>query len=188
MTAARKATTRRQVWVALLRGVNLGARNKVAMPRLRELFDELGYDDVTTYLQSGNVLFRSPASRGALKRAIESEIRDRLGLEIAVVLRTKSQLRATVAGNTFAERQSDPTKLHVTFLATTPAAGLARELEEKRFEPDELRVAGDAVYLHCPGGYGRSKLSNTYFEKALGVVGTTRNWRTVTALAELASA
>jgi uncharacterized protein (DUF1697 family) len=178
---------RRQTWVALLRGVNLGARNKISMAQLRQLFDELGHDDVTTYLQSGNVLFRGPGRRDELTRTLEHQIGRRFGHDTRVILRTKSELRATVAGNSFADGQPDPTKLHVTFLAAAPRRALAAALEQKRFEPDEFRVTRDAVYLHCPQGYGRSKLSNTLFEKELGVVATTRNWRTVTALAELAN-
>jgi uncharacterized protein (DUF1697 family) len=182
-----KSRARRQTWVALLRGVNLGARNKIAMPRLRELFEELGSDDVATYVQSGNVVFRSAARRDELAKTIGSEIRSRFGLEITVVLHTKSQLRAIVAGNTFAHDQQDPTKLHVTFLAEPPRRDRAAALRMKQFEPDEFRVTRQAVYLHCPQGYGRSKLSNAFFEQELGVAATTRNWRTVTALAELAA-
>jgi uncharacterized protein (DUF1697 family) len=179
---------RQQTWVALLRGINLRAHNRISMPNLRELFEELGYDDVATYLQSGNVLFRSTAPRPALTRAIEGEIRGRLGLDVNVLLRTKSELRTTVADNTFAEGQPDPKKLHVTFLAGPPERSKTTALQKKQFEPDEFRVTRHAVYVHCPQGYGRSKLSNAFFEKQLGVVATTRNWRTVTALAELARA
>ena len=113
---------------------------------------------------------------------------DRFGLDVSVILRTRSELGATIKANSFAGRQSDPTKLHVTFLATAPGRERVAALEEKRFEPDEFFVKRDAVYLHCPHGYGQSKLSNAFFEQQLGVVGTTRNWRTVTVLAELAAA
>jgi uncharacterized protein (DUF1697 family) len=189
VTAAKtKPGARRQTWVALLRGVNLGERNKLSMRDLRGLFVELGHADVETYLQSGNVLFRSPAPRRELTQAIAAGIRGRFGLDVSVILRTRSELRTTVEGNGFAGRQSDPTKLHVTFLATAPRPERVAALETKRFEPDEFRVTRGAVYLHCPQGYGRSKLSNAFFEQQLGVVGTTRNWRTVTALAELAGA
>jgi uncharacterized protein (DUF1697 family) len=172
-----------QTWIALLRGINLGARNKVPMAELRELFEELGAEDVKTYVQSGNVVFHSSLARDKLKRAIEDAIRSRFGLDIMVVLATKEELDALVAANPFAADQPDPTKLHVTFLAEAPRGD---PLAERRFEPDDFLVAGVAVYLHCPQGYGRSKLSNAFFEKQLGVAATTRNWRTVTALAELA--
>jgi uncharacterized protein (DUF1697 family) len=188
MTGARSGGgARRQTWVALLRGVNLGARNKVSMARLRELFEELGHDDVATYVQSGNVLFHSATPRDKLITTIQSGIRDQFGLDITVLLRTKSELRAAVTGNTFANRQRDPTKLHVTFLAETPLRGRVAALRKQRFEPDEFRVVRSVVYLHCPHGYGKSKLSNALFEKELGVAATTRNWRTVTTLAELAN-
>jgi uncharacterized protein (DUF1697 family) len=181
-----KGRTGPQTWVALLRGVNLGARNKVSMADLRELFRDLGAEDVTTYVQSGNVVFRSSAARGDLVQAIENEIRSRTGIDLTVVLRTKEELARLVAGNPFAH-QPDPTKLHVTFLAAPPDRRRVDALAEKRFEPDEFRVTQDAAYLHCPGGYGRSKLSNAFFETHLGVAATTRNWRTVTTLADLAS-
>jgi uncharacterized protein (DUF1697 family) len=175
-------------YVALLRGINLGGRNRVSMPELRELFVALGSEDVETYVQSGNVVFVSSARSAAkLTTAIEERIAGDLGLEVTVILRTRSQLAKLLAGNPFAKREKDPVKLHVTFLAARPAAARVRELDAKYGEPDGFRVVGHDVYLHTPGGYGRSKLSNAYFERRLGVPATTRNWKTVTALAELAA-
>jgi uncharacterized protein (DUF1697 family) len=175
-------------YVALLRGVNLGARNKVSMADLRTLIESLGGEYVQTYVQSGNVVFKSRVRSAAkLARDIEQRIGRELGLEIRVVLRTDEQLAKIVAGNPFAASQSEGTKLHVTFLAEAPKASLTRALEPEAFEPDEFKIKGREVYLHTPKGYGTSKLSNAYFEKQLGVAGTTRNWNTVTKLAELAS-
>jgi uncharacterized protein (DUF1697 family) len=173
-------------YVALLRGINLGARNKVAMADLRELFTELGAEDVSTYVQSGNVVFSSGLARAKLEKAVVEKIKDSLGLELAVVVLTEAELARVVTANPFAKAQSDPLKLHVTFLGKKPAAKNVGALKELEFEPDEFEVAPKAVYLHCPQGYGRSKLSNAFFEKQLGVPATTRNWRTVTTLAELA--
>ena len=158
------------------------------MSGLRELVAGLGAEDVTTYVQSGNVVFRRSGTRDDLTLAIENEIRRRLGLDVTVVLRTGAEFVKLVAANPFAEAEPDETKLHVTFLAKPPAGGRVGALEQKRFDPDEFRVTPGAVYLHCPEGYGRSKLSNAFFEKQLDVAATTRNWRTVTALAERASA
>jgi uncharacterized protein (DUF1697 family) len=174
-------------YVALLRGINLGSRNRVSMPDLRELFLALGSENVETYVQSGNVVFES-ATRDAAKLTaeIEKRIAGDLGLEVTVLLRTKAQLAKLLAGNPFSKSEKDPTKLHVTFLAAKPAAARVRELDAKYGDPDEFRVVGPDVYLHTPGGYGRSKLSNAYFERRLGVPATTRNWKTVTKLAELA--
>ena len=188
MLRASKAGSSLKTYVALLRGINLGARNKVSMADLRALFAGLGADDVATYAQSGNVVFRSSDSPGKLTEAIEKRIRRDLGLDVTVLVRTQRQLAKLAAANPFADDVSDPTKLHVTFLADKPDSARVRRLDPKSAEPDEFRVTGQEVYLHCPNGYGRSKLSNSYFEKHLGVPATTRNWRTVTKLADLASA
>jgi uncharacterized protein (DUF1697 family) len=178
-----------QRYVALLRAVNLGARNKVSMKDLRALCEELGLEDVTTYVQSGNVVFTSAAgSETEAAAQIERELDSCLGLTVTVLVRSGEQLAEIVAANPFRDRGSEPTRLHVTFLAAAPADDAVGELAAESFEPDEFEVVGREVYLHCPGGYGKSKLSNAYFERKLGVVGTTRNWRTVTTLAELAQA
>jgi uncharacterized protein (DUF1697 family) len=175
-------------YVALLRGINLGARNKVSMADLRELFHALGAEDVATYLQSGNVVFKSRAEAAELVGAIQDRIRSDLGLDVTVLVRTSGELGQVLARNPFAKSGREPTRLHVTFLAETPPPARVRKLDPKHSEPDEFEIVGREVYLHTPNGYGRSKLSNAYFEKQLGVAATTRNWRTVTNLAELASA
>jgi uncharacterized protein (DUF1697 family) len=180
------ATGRRQTFVALLRGVNLGSRNKVAMGDLRALFDELGYEDAQTYLQSGNVVFGGRGSAASIGKDLEGALERELGLAVRIVLRTKTQLRRAVTSNPFVGRQSDPKKLLVSFLAEAPSRAAVRALDPHAHPPDEFHVAGREVYLHCPNGYGRTKIGNAYFERRLGVVGTNRNWRTVTALAELA--
>jgi uncharacterized protein (DUF1697 family) len=178
-----------QTYVALLRGINLGARNKVSMADLRALVVALGGEDVATYVQSGNVIFKSPVrSPATLTRAIEERIDRDLGLRVPVLLRKPAQLAEVLTGNPFATGKAEPASLHVTFLAETPRRTRVRELEARDFDPDELRVVGREVYLHCPTGYGRTKLGNAYLEKQLDVAATTRNWKTVTKLAELATA
>ena len=176
-------------YVSLLRGVNLGARNKVPMADLRTLFESLGAEDVQTYVQSGNVVFKSRQRDAAkLSAEIERRIGRELALDIKVMLRTSAQLAKIVASNPFAASQGEGTRLHVTFLADAPTRARLRTLESTAFAPDEFQVQGREVYLHTPNGYGRSKLSNAYFEKQLDVAATTRNWNTVTKLAELAAA
>jgi uncharacterized protein (DUF1697 family) len=188
MARGKKPGGRRKTYVALVRGINVGGRKRVSMPDLRALVASLGAEDVATYVQSGNVIFKSADSSGKLIEFIEKRIRRDLGLSVTVLLRTRPQLAKVLAGNPFAGGGRELTKLHVTFLADKPDRARIRELDPERAEPDEFRVVGQEIYLYCPAGYGRSKLTNAYFEKQLGVVATTRNWKTVTKLAERASA
>jgi len=170
-------------YVALLRGINVGAHRRISMADLRSLFDELGCAEARTYLQSGNVVFESNRSASRLAPALERAIADRLAPDVSVLLRAKSELTKVTDANPFAAHEQS--KLHVTFLAKRPTRGRAAALDPTAGAPDEFRLLGRELYLYYPGGYGRSKLSNAYFEKALGVAATTRNWKTVTALAEL---
>lgn len=173
-------------YVALLRAVNLGSRNKISMPALRELFAELGCSEVSTYVQSGNVVFKSGSSAARLASTVEKEIERTFGARIAVLLRTQAQLSRTVAANPYAGKVDDPTKLHVTFLAAKPSAALVRALPTT--DPSgEFRVVGREIFGYFPNGYGRTKLTNAFFERKLQAVATSRNWRTVTKLAELSA-
>ena len=173
-------------YVALLRGVNLGARNKVPMPALRAAVEELGFDEVATYVQSGNVVFRGAAQREpALVRSLERTIHRAFGLDVAVLVRTGAQLARVHADNPFLRR--DPATLHVTFLADRPSAAARRGLPDDN-GPDRLALRGREVYLWCPKGYGRTKLTNAWIEARLGARATTRNWRTVVTLGELSAA
>jgi uncharacterized protein (DUF1697 family) len=170
---------------ALLRGINLGSHKRMAMADLRALVEGVGCDDVRTYVQSGNVVFRSARGAADLARAIARAIDKQLGLDVTVVIRTDRQLRDLVANNPFIRSKIQPKTLYVTFLAERPDRSRVQELLEGSFEPERFEVAGEDVYLYFPHGYGRVKLNNATLERGLGVAATTRNWRTVTALAEL---
>jgi uncharacterized protein (DUF1697 family) len=175
-------------YVALLRGINVGGRTRVGMDDLRRLFDALGHADVKSYLQSGNVLFTSPAEDSSrLAGDVERRIAKELGLTLTVLLRTADDLAQVVDNNPFLDRETDPATLHVTFLADAPHPERVARLERPRGEPDDFSLAGRELYLHCPNGYGRTKLNNAYVERRLGLAATTRNWRTVTTLCDLAS-
>jgi uncharacterized protein (DUF1697 family) len=177
-------------YVAMLRSINIGSRNRIAMPDLRALVESLGYGDVTTYLQSGNVVLSGKGSASSVAGSITEAIKDQLGLEVPVVVRTKSQLEKIAASSPYAEVEGDPKLFHVTFLAEAPKGESLKKLAgpPDRFGNDEFKVVGPDVYLYIPGGYGETKLNNSFFEKRLGVVATTRNWRSVTALAEMVGA
>ncbi len=169
------------IFVALVRGINLGARNRLAMADLRRVVEEAGGVEVRTHLQSGNAVFRSSAGGAKLEHALAKGLHA-LGLDVAVIVRSARQMVQIKTGNPFPAASS-----HVTFLAAKPAAARIRSFEAGDYGPDDLRVTSGAVYLHCPKGYGRSKLSNAFIERQLGVAATTRNWRTVAALADLAA-
>jgi uncharacterized protein (DUF1697 family) len=172
----------------MLRSINIGARNRIAMPDLRALVESLGFDDVSTYLQSGNVVLSGKGSASAVAASIEAAIHSELGLTVPVIVRTTSQMETITGSSPYGEVEGDPRLFHVTFLAETPGGESLKKLAgpPDRFGDDEFKVVGQDVYLYVPGGYGETKLNNSFFEKRLGVVATTRNWRSVTALAEMA--
>ena len=174
-------------YIALLRGINVSGHRPVKMDRLRELLDALGHTDVSTYLQSGNVVFHTQRrTPGELASTIGRRIAKDLGLDVAVIVRTKQELAKVVGGNPFATRGVDAAHLHVTFLRERPTTAIVRAVEPASYLPDTFAIAGREVYLRCPNGYGRTKLNNAFFERTLGTTATTRNWKTVTALLDLA--
>jgi len=169
-------------YVALVRGINVGGRAVMSMAQLRGACTDLGCEDVQTYVQSGNVLFRSTATAARLVPAMERRLGEELGRPARVVLRTRSQLVDVLRRNPLSGGGRDDAKLHVTFLADRPAPSLVAALDTGAYLPEEFRVTTTAVYVHCPGGYGRSKITNNFFERALGVAATTRSLKTVTEL------
>jgi uncharacterized protein (DUF1697 family) len=173
-------------YVALLRGINLGARNRVAMADLRALLEGLGATEVRTLVASGNAVFASRATAARLQNSIEAALKRDLGVPARVLVRTGAELARTVKGNPFLKRGAQPGHLYVTFLEASPSKARVAELMEFDLEDDAIAVVGRDVYLHAPNGYGRSKLSNVNLERRLGVAGTTRNWNSVTRLAEMA--
>ncbi|KOX08493.1 DUF1697 domain-containing protein [Streptomyces sp. NRRL B-3648] len=195
-------------YIALLRGINVGGSARIAMKDLRALFAGMGFEDVRTYLQSGNVVFRTPAATTTAKSdatasavpaaagpqgpadlavSIERRIADDLGVTCTVLLRTGDSLARTLAANPYRDREDDPAKLHVTFLAQEPTAEQAARLAVPAGETAVYTLAGDEIHLHVPDGYGRTRLNNTFIERRLGMRATTRNWKTVTALHRLAA-
>ena len=169
--------------VALLRGINLGAKNRVPMPALRGYVEAAGGDNVRTHLQSGNVVFEAPdAALATIGAAITERLRDDLGLTVPVVLLTANELRMMAAANPFLRAGRPEDELHLMVLGAEPDPERVAALDPDRSPGDAFAVAGRAIFLHCPNGVARSKLTNAWFDRALGVVSTSRNWRTVTAL------
>jgi uncharacterized protein (DUF1697 family) len=169
-------------WVALLRAVNLGARNRVPMAQLRTLLEDAGYGNVLTYIASGNVLLDGPAGRKALGSDLERLVLDAFGVTTAAIVRKPRELAATIDAHPF----DHPSETHVGFLAARPAKAAADRLEEAA-GAERVVLAGTELYLQLPRGVHGSRLSNARIESLLGVPVTLRNWRTVVALAELAA-
>jgi uncharacterized protein (DUF1697 family) len=175
--------------VALLRGINLAGKNRVAMTTLCAFFVEAGCDDVAAYIQSGNVVFTAaPELAARLPELIQKRLAGDLGLTVPLVTRTRDELAAIVAGNPFLAEGVDPALLHVSFLAGTPTKTSIAGLDPQRSPPDRFVVRGREIYLCLPNGAGRTKLSNDFFDRRLGTVSTARNWRTVGKLLALADA
>jgi uncharacterized protein (DUF1697 family) len=172
--------------VVLLRGINIGSRNRVSMPALREALEEAGFTDVQTYLQSGNIVVESRAKPETVRKKVEQLIEQRFGLEIAVVVRTRAELAAVVKRNPHAKVATNPKAYQVTFLEQKLPAKTVRELEEAAADDERVVVSGREVYAWHPQTIARSKLWAKLAGKDLGVTATSRNWTTVEALVELA--
>lgn len=174
-------------YVALLRGINVSGQKKITMPDLQKLVGALGHADVSTYIQSGNVIFRSSATNPAgVAIGIEEAIERDLGFTVTVVLRTRDELGHVIETNPFLRPGIDLAHLHVTFLTNLPTSAVLSSLNVQTVGPDEFRALGREIYLHCPQGYGRTKLNNAFWERRLHIAATTRNWNTVTRLFQLA--
>jgi uncharacterized protein (DUF1697 family) len=174
------------VVVSMLRGVNVGGHNLIKMDALRALYESLGLQDPQTYVQSGNVIFRTKErDLSRLARQIENEIERRVGFRPGVILRTSADLRDVIKKNPFAHRDLDASKLLVTFLAIDPAPDAREALLRIEPDPEELRVSGRELYIYFPNGMGRSKLP-PLLDRILKNSSTARNWNTVTRLLAMA--
>ncbi|QRX91685.1 DUF1697 domain-containing protein [Streptomyces noursei] len=176
--------------IALLRGINVGGHNSFPKARQLELARSLGLADVTVLLQTGNIVFADPGTPPKeTARRFEERIAAELGLTVPVLVRTRDELAATVAGNPFPSAVPEPKTLHVTFLSEAPTDTARLDaLDQAAYAPDQFRLIGRELFLWCPGGSGRSRLAEAVGRARLGVTATARNWNTVTKLLALADA
>ena len=176
-------------YVAMLRGINVSGSKMIKMEALRASFEALGFTNVRTYVQSGNVVFT--ARQGAvapLSLRIAARIKSDFGFDVPVLVLAAEQIARVVEENPFSGKKGiDPTKLHVTFLAAAPEAAGLKKMERVFSGRDQFQCLATSIYLVCPDGYGRTKLNNNAFERALRIGATTRNWKTVTTLAAMAA-
>ncbi len=174
-------------YIALLRGINLGSHKRIKMADLVKAMELLGFKNVKTYLQSGNVIFEDDSTNEAkIAENIGIKINQIFGFQVNVIIRTEDELENIVKGNPFAKDANiQPDKLHVTFLSDMPDSETISDLDIKKDENEKFEVAGREVYLYCPNGYARTKLTNDVFEKKLNTTATTRNWKTTNKLLKI---
>jgi uncharacterized protein (DUF1697 family) len=175
-----------QAHVALLRGINVGGKNKLPMAELVALFRAAGARSVRTHIQSGNVLFGAePKALGRLVRDVEARLAKKLGGPIPLAVRNARDLVRVSQENPYLAAGIDPAELHVAFLAARPEKRRLAALDPRRSPGDAFTARGSELYLHLPNGVARTKLTNAYFDATLGTTSTLRNWRTVATLVTL---
>jgi uncharacterized protein (DUF1697 family) len=168
-------------YVAFLRGINVGGKNKIKMSDIKDLFESLSFKNVSTYLQSGNVVFDNENNHPELiSKKVENKIFHDLNLSIPIILRTHSQLKKIIINNPFLNnRIEDDDSIYVTFLNEKPNKQIIEKIQVIKSEPHEFIVSDKEIYLFCPYGYGKTKLNNNFFENKFKISATTRNWKTL---------
>lgn len=176
-------------YISIIRGINVSGQKLIKMTDLRQLYENLGFEKVTTYLQSGNVLFSSTEKdTRVLEELIASVIKNSFGFDVPVIVLKAETLEVIIRDNPFVhDEDKDVSFLYVTFLSASPLK--SPDLEKiltKRKPREEIAFVSNVVYLYCPNGYGTTKLNNNFLETKLKVKATTRNWKTTTELLKLA--
>ena len=177
-------------YVSMIRGINIGGK-KVKMDRLKELYRSLDFKNIKTYIQSGNVIFESTESDATkLSRVIEKRMAEVFNFDVKVLIRTKNEMINVINENPF--KHEDIKLIYVTFLSDNPSEKLIKDLtrsidENIANKTDKYIIIGKEIYLFLPNGYGRTKLNNNFFEKKLGISATTRNWRSINKIVDIAN-
>jgi uncharacterized protein (DUF1697 family) len=177
-----------KTYIAILRGINVSGQKMIKMAELKKMFEDLPFENVRTYIQSGNIIFNAKSQEDqALEKLIHNAIMKTFSFTVPVIILEEKELENVQQHNPFLTGRSEEiTKLHVTFLDTTPNQELVEKLKEKaQFLPDEWIINKNVIYLFCPNGYGKTKLNNSFFESKLKVTATTRNWETVNELVSM---
>ena len=173
-------------YIGIIRGINVGGHNKVNMKLLREALEEKKYQNVRTYIQSGNLVFRSRVqSISKIESVLSGVLKKTFDVDVPVLVRDEVEWKRTVSRNPFLKKTDDLTKLLVTFLSVKPAVADLKATREIHFPNDDFVIDGKDIYMWCRNGYGKTDIPNAFFEKKLKVTGTTRNWRTVLELEKM---
>lgn len=182
-------------YITILRGINVSGKNIIKMDALRELFSDLKFQQVQTYIQSGNVVYQTkeaPTSRASvnqeLSKKIANAIQNTFSFEVPMITIEAKDLQTCIENNPFLkDKKKDVSFMHITFLADAPQEQLFKAIDASKYLPDEIQWVGQCVYLYCPNGYGNTKLHNAFLENKLKVVATTRNWKTCNELYKIAN-
>jgi uncharacterized protein (DUF1697 family) len=177
-----------KTYISLLRGINVSGQKLIKMDALRKSYENMGFHNVTTYLQSGNVIFEGNDSDiNDLEQKISRQIENDFGFEVPVIVLTIEKLKQVIDNNPFLkDLNKDQSFLHVTFLSSKPGQFNYKTIEDKKQNGEEIIFSDMAVYLYCPNGYGRTRLNNNFLESKIKVGATTRNWRTTNELFKIA--
>ena len=176
-----------QTYIALLRGINVSGKKIIKMEALRQMCMDCGFKEVQTYIQSGNIVFRSSEKNSqALEKILKQSIQKNVGFEVPVMVLEHSYLKECFQNNPFArDTNKNPDFFHVQIMAAQPDAELMQKIDKNIFLPDTFEIIGRCIYLYLPGGYGNTKLNTNFFENKLKLSGTTRNWKTMSVLVEM---
>jgi len=175
-------------YISILRGINVSGHNLIKMDALRKSYESLGFQNVMTYKQSGNVIFTAVNSGiNELEQKISIRIEKDFGVTVPVIVMTSDHLKVLVDNNPFLrDSDKDPAFLHITFLASGPVNYNHKDIEDRKQEGEDIFFSESVIYLYCPEGYGRTKLTNNFLEAKLKVSATTRNWKTANELLSIA--
>lgn len=175
-------------YISILRGINVSGHRIIKMEKLRQIYTDLGFENVKSYIQSGNVIFECKESDDKkLAEIIEREISTVFSYEVPVIVIELNKLKQIISENPFLNDDSKNTDfLHITFLSDLPTKDSLDKIIDGQYQNDEFKVVDKSVYLYCPNGYGKTKLTNKFFEDKLKVTATTRNWKTIKELINMA--
>lgn len=176
-------------YISILRGINVSGQKLIKMEALKQLYEKLNFENILTYVQSGNVVFSADNNKPKeLEKIISAAIETEFGFDVPVIVLSAETLRKIAENNPFVnDNLRDPAFLHVTFLADKPGEFDKESIIAKQQAEEEIAFATNAVYLYCPNGYGKTKLNNNFLENKLKVKATTRNWKTTNELIKLAN-
>ena len=173
-------------YISILRGINVSGKKKIVMTDLKNMYEGLGFSAVLTYIQTGNVIFKSDSTPREIVNLIAQKIKEVYDFEVPIIIRTHKELKEVIKHDLFLKkREEDQSKLHITFLESSPHPDVVLSFDREKYLPDEFILHGKEIYLYTPNGYGRTKLNNNFFEKKLKITATTRNLKTVNKLIEL---